>query len=208
MRNTLESCAAVGSAKSSTDMADAHWLSPALIAGNRFRLSSEQISLLSHNRRDINDLQPEMDGISAAASVVGLLQGAEKAINFISTAAEASSTVREVLAEASALQVIFYHLQDLILDFGDGSREDRKSMIYVDHLVAVLTGCVCAFNDLENVLGSLSVPSGIDLWSRAKWSFYDKDLGRILNNLQRHKSSLNTMMTIMTWFVTARCHQH
>jgi len=151
-----------------------------------------------------------MDGLSIAASVAGLLQVAAKVVNVISRAAEIRempSVVRNVLAEAYALQAIFHHLQDFILNFADGNHDDRKSMIYLEHLVATLTGCVCAFDQLEMVLeglnANLDVSSSLGLWDSAKWALKNQDLGRVLGDLQNHKSSLNLMLSIVTWFVLA-----
>jgi hypothetical protein len=150
-----------------------------------------------------------MDGLSVAASVVGLVQLSAKVIDvistFISTAAEAPKTARSVLTESKALQAIFHQLQDFILNSAE-EIDDRES-IYVEPLVATLTGCVCSFSELEKVLESLNTkPDGgflFRLWDSAKWALKDVDIGRILGDLQKHKSSLNLMMTAITWYVTA-----
>jgi hypothetical protein len=145
-----------------------------------------------------------MDGLSIAASIAGLVQIGAKIIDFISTAGEASTTARNVLAEAKALQAIFHQLQEFILTFEDGS-SDRKSMTSVNQLVATLTGCVCTFTDLVKVLENLNANwdagSALSLWRRTKWACKDRDLTRILSDLQNHKSSLNILLTIINWSV-------
>jgi hypothetical protein len=146
-----------------------------------------------------------MDGLSVGASVAGLVQVASKVVQFISTMSGASSTARNVLAEARSLQAILHQLQDFIIRFDQGLH-DQRSMIYVNQLVTTLTGCVCAFNDLEKVLDSLNTSHDasalLRLWCSAKWALKDPDLSRILGDLQKHKSSLNLMLTIITWLVT------
>jgi len=63
------------------------------------------------------------------------------------------------------------------------------------------------FSDLEKLLESLNPnPDAgllLRLWDGTKWALKDSDIGRILGNLQRHKSSLTPMMTIITWYVIA-----
>jgi hypothetical protein len=147
--------------------------------------------------------QPNMDGLSIAASVAGLVRLSTKAIDVISVAVGTSTVARNVLTEANSLKVILHLLQDLILDFTDGKTHDRTSMIYINQLVATLTGCVCAFTDLKNILDSLSSKPGQGLWGSVKWTFKDQDLARILCDLQTHKSSLNLMLMIITWWVAS-----
>jgi len=145
------------------------------------------------------------DGLSIAASVAGLIHVAEKVIRFISTMTDASSTTRSVLAEVHAFHAIFHQLQDFISNFSEGS-EARKSRIYVDQVVTILAGCVCAFSELEKELETLktdgSSSSGLNAWDSAKWARKYQNLGRILAELQRHKSSLNLMLSVYTWYIT------
>ncbi|KAF8535278.1 hypothetical protein BDD12DRAFT_912880 [Trichophaea hybrida] len=94
-----------------------------------------------------------MDSLSVATPIAGLVRVGAKAINLISTATEASSTARNVLLEAEALQAIFYQLQNFIFDFDDMG--DGKLEVNVDQLVTTLTGCVYSFTELEQKLESL-----------------------------------------------------
>jgi len=148
-----------------------------------------------------------MEGLAVAASVAGLVQVAAKAIDLISNTAGASSTARNVLTEVNALQAIFHQLQDFILD-SPKYKNDRKLMINVEQLVTTLTGCLCAFNDLEKVLENLKTTNTVvgpaaTLWRNAKWALVYTDVKRILGDLQMHKSSLNLMITIMTWYASS-----
>jgi len=150
-----------------------------------------------------------MDGLSVAASVAGLVQLSAKVISiistFISTTAGAPKTARSVLAESKVLRAIFHQLQDFILNSSE-EIDDRES-IYVEPLVATLTGCVCSFNKLEGVLESLNTKpdagSLLRLWDSTKWALKDSDISQILDDLQKHKSSLNLMMTTITWYIPA-----
>ncbi|KAI5850901.1 hypothetical protein BZA05DRAFT_453445, partial [Tricharina praecox] len=75
-----------------------------------------------------------MDPLSVAASVAGLLQAGAKVIGFLSTAIDAPSTVRNVLAEVQALHGIFRQLDDFIVNFAQQSMT-RKSRIAIDDLM-------------------------------------------------------------------------
>jgi hypothetical protein len=150
-----------------------------------------------------------MDGLSVAASVAGLVQLSAKVISiistFISATAGAPKTARSVLAESAALQAIFHQLQDFILNSSE-EIDDRES-IYVEPLVATLTGCVCSFNELEEVLESLNTKpdagSLLRVWDSTKWARKCSDIDRILGDLQKHKSSLNLMIATITWYIPA-----
>jgi hypothetical protein len=146
-----------------------------------------------------------MDGLSVAASVAGLVQLTAKVVDCISATADASRVARNMLAEVNALHALFDRLQHFILNFED-TIDDQRSMINVHQLVAILTGCVCAFSELDKILENLHTDrvTGLrSLWISAKWALKDQDLHRILGYLQNHKSSLALMLTIITWFVTA-----
>ncbi|KAA8913149.1 hypothetical protein FN846DRAFT_886829 [Sphaerosporella brunnea] len=153
-----------------------------------------------------------MDGISAAASssVVGLLQVATKVVAVLSTMIDAPSLARNVLTETNSLIAIFHQLQTLLSNLSAGHRpgnnEERKSMLQVDQIVAALTGCVYAFSELEECLDSVTISDNYDdvdderrsltLWDRARWAEKERDLRRLLGNLEMHKSSLKLMLTI------------
>lgn len=140
-----------------------------------------------------------MDGLSVAASVAGLLQISTKVISFVSTIADAPSIARSVSDEVIALNIIFRQLEDFISGLMKG-KPGRGSMLLVDQLVTALTGCVCAFTELEHELEGLESDS-VSLWDRARWAQKDSNLRRIVGDLEKSKSSLNLMLTIHTWFV-------
>ncbi|KAA8913147.1 hypothetical protein FN846DRAFT_183551 [Sphaerosporella brunnea] len=139
-----------------------------------------------------------MDGLSVAASVAGLLQVTTKIIGFLSTMSDAPSLARHVQEQTAALTAIFHQLDDFITGAERPERKGRKAMIYVNQIVATLTGCVCAFSELEECLASVTISQrrGLTLWDRAKWAAKEGDIQRLLQNLEQHKSSLSLMLTI------------
>jgi hypothetical protein len=62
----------------------------------------------------------------------------------------------------------------------------------------VLTGCVCAFSELDRELDGLKT-SNINVWDRAKLAAKEAGFNRMIVALQSHKLSLNAMLTIYNW---------
>jgi len=143
-----------------------------------------------------------MDLISVAASVAGLLQVGAKVIGFLSSVADAPTFVRHVLTEVRALRIIFRRLQTFIANSGSYD-QDHASQVDIDDLVAILTGCVCSFSELDDVLDGCDSGSGdangprLNLWDRARWATKEQDLIRILRILQSHKTSLSLLLSML-----------
>jgi len=145
-----------------------------------------------------------MAALSVVASVAGLLHIGAKVIEFLSTAADAPSTARNVLAEVKALDNIFRQLEEFIDNFADQSMAG-KSRINVEDLVVTLTGCVCTYSELDRELERLRTDddprSRFGIWDSGKWAANDSDIAKILRNLQMHKASLNLLLSLYTWLV-------
>lgn len=146
-----------------------------------------------------------MEPISLVTVVPGLLKICAEFIAFISTAVDAPSTARDVVAEVQAMLGIFRLLNNFIVHFDEQS-VDQKSRIRADDLLFVLTDCVCTFSKLDKVLGSLKTDvdnpkSTFSAWDRLKWAAKDGDIAKILQRFQSQKTSLNTLLSVHTWLV-------
>ena len=145
-----------------------------------------------------------MGSISLAVSLCGLIEACKQVIRFISSAADrdAPQTARNMLCEAQTLQVIFRQLQELVSDRGQ-QNISRRERIYLDDLVATLTGCVCVFSELDGALEGLDTGNGQNLtaWDKTKWAAKEESIEKILRNLQMNKSSLQWMLSIYLRFV-------
>ncbi|KAI5842338.1 ankyrin repeat-containing domain protein [Tricharina praecox] len=146
-----------------------------------------------------------MDGLSIASAVVGLLQASLKIIGFVSKVADAPIIARDLLVEVRAMRIILHQLHTFIdncSDYDDCSDydEDDRSQVDLEDLVTILTGCVCAFSELDAVLDRY--PTGddprFDLWDRVRWATKEKELTRIVRNLQSHKTSVSGLLSIVT----------
>ena len=83
----------------------------------------------------------------------------------------------------------------------------RGERIYLDDLVATLTGCVCVFSELDGALESLGaqddiVGRNLNVWDKTKWAVKEESIEKSLRNLQMNKSSLQWMLSIYLGFVT------
>ncbi|KAI5777248.1 hypothetical protein EDC01DRAFT_410401 [Geopyxis carbonaria] len=148
-----------------------------------------------------------MDPLSISASVVGLLGITAKMANFlqgfISATVDAPDSMRGVLSEAESMRAIFEQLQ-WFLAARIQTQKDRTSMILVDHLVTALTGCVMTFDRLQCELESFFDQQNGDksignrlLWDRLRWATKETTIKKHVTDLQKHKSTLSLMLTIL-----------
>ena len=148
-----------------------------------------------------------MEPIPLAASIFGLIDAGKNAIRFIASMADAPQPAQNVLREVQTLQTIFRRLQKLISD-RDQQCMSRREKICLDDLVATLTGCVCVFSELDVALERLGALDGLivgrnsTVWDKTKWAATEESIQKILVNLQMNKISLQSMLSIYSWFVT------
>jgi hypothetical protein len=139
-----------------------------------------------------------MDGISVAASIIGLLQAAAAVGKIVSAMSTAPSIATTVHVEAKSIAAILYQLQPFLLEEVEIS-EERGRMIYADQLLTPIAGCIYGFSEREKQLKGLEEEGTQKLMTRAKWALKEKALRNTLRNLQSHKVSLNLALTIIVW---------
>ncbi|KAF8544107.1 hypothetical protein BDD12DRAFT_801465 [Trichophaea hybrida] len=141
-----------------------------------------------------------MDGISVVTSVAGLLQVGTKIAGFISSMTDTPSLASNIRHQTEALIAIFSQMQEFLTNSSQPGNESRKSMPHINQIVAALTGCVCAFSELEKELESVQRPReqtmGLTLWDSVLWTQKDQTFQRLLKDLEGHKSSLTLMLMI------------
>ena len=141
-----------------------------------------------------------MGSLSVAVAVEGLLQITANVIGFLLDAHDAPTVARDLLSEVQAMQLIFEQLRRFVHRFADHDRQ-RVSRIDVDGLVAVLTGCVCTFSEIDGLLENCNAGdrevSQLNLWDRAKWAAKTGDITRLVGKLQCYKSSLTLLFAML-----------
>lgn len=149
------------------------------------------------------------DPLSIAASVAGLLAVSSKVIFGLTTFASAimhtPKSLQRVVAEVGAVNCILGEVQRLVSWRSDEERPNnpRLGSIQLDHLVTTLAGCVLIFSELEkhidDLVGAESGSKPRILWERISWTRKEERIGKLMDDLHRHKTSLNLMLTIIQW---------
>lgn len=144
------------------------------------------------------------DPLSIAAGVIGVVTAAAQIssilINFTKSTIAAPRQAQVVLTEVSHISAILSQLQSYLfgLDFPDRS---RTSLLKVDKLVTVISGCVLTFSELEKLLDEFKT-EGLDVLDRLKWVRKESAIMSLIQRLQNHKASLSLVLSILNGFVT------
>lgn len=161
------------------------------------------------------------DPLSIASGIVGLITAAGKLASiigdFVQNTKDAPSLATGIMTELIALKTIFHAVQKMMLDDDTGALDEtRLSMISVNDLRLALMGCICVMDSLEREICGLNVnhvngrmqkatsqtgPSRQTVAIKLKWGLKTSTLKNILNDLQRHKLTLNLMLTTINWSV-------
>jgi hypothetical protein len=141
-----------------------------------------------------------MDPLSVAASLVGLLAAGGKIISLLSkvtSVTDAPVLAREALTELNDISTALQHLQDFVTGATVVPAE-RRQHVFLEHLVASLTGCVTTYSELEKIVDSLKIgSSNMGVFDRVWWAVKENEIKSIVQRLQNHKSSLNLMLSIL-----------
>ena len=143
-----------------------------------------------------------MDPLSVSASIIGITTAAVQVSRllktFIDGANGASSSARGVLREVTGIYVCLNQLQGFLTGIEEAARS-RRSLIMVEQVIIVFTDCVSIFSELEQTLESLKTGEHMRLIDRVKWASRETAISKLLTRLQASKTSLNFMLTILTW---------
>ena len=148
--------------------------------------------------------QAIMDGISVAASILGLVGAAAKitlCLNALVTSVKmAPKLAQGVLLEVSDVSICLSQLQRLLLEMETRSRP-QEHLIMIEQLVIVLSNCVSIFSELEEILESLDLTSStpISKIKIARWLHRQQSISTLLIRLQASKQSLTLIVTTLNW---------
>ena len=144
------------------------------------------------------------DPLSVSAGVIGILSAAahvsKKVFDFIQKTKDTPEQAQATLTEVSDVRGILLHCQTLINDT-ESSCSPGASLVLVEHVVVVLTGCLMTFSELETILEDLEAKDELDTINRMRWARKERDIAKILRKLQNQKISLGLMVTILGWWV-------
>ena len=146
------------------------------------------------------------DPLSIAAGVIGVVTAAAQITllltNFTKSIIAAPQQARVVLAEVSDISVILSQLQSYLLGL-DSPNSSRTSLLKVEKVVTIVSGCVLTFSELERLLDELKTED-LDVLDSLKWTRKESAIVCLIQRLQNHKASLSLILNILNGFVPHR----
>ena len=159
------------------------------------------------------------DPLSITSAIAGLLtltgKIASTARALCSAVNDAPASIRQIEGEMSDLNSVFCQVQLFIGGSTKVPKKSRLNDISLRDLMATLSGCVLTFSALDKKLsdvadlreagghsGTTSASgnkAGL-LVEKIKWALWkEAEAERLVEDLQRHKLSLNLMLNIIQW---------
>ena len=142
------------------------------------------------------------DPLSIASGVVGIVMAAvhisKILTKFTKSTIAAPQQANVVLTEVSDIGVILSHLQSFLLGL-DTSDRSRTSLLKVEKVVTIVSGCVLTFSELEKLLDEMET-GDMDILDRFKWARKESVIVGLIQRLQNHKASLSLILNILNGF--------
>ena len=142
-----------------------------------------------------------MDPLSASANVLGLSAAARRVTLVLVTAVkgikDAPRQVQAVLTEVTEITLILSQMQSF-LNGETAVTKTGASLVLVEQVIVVLSGCVIMFSELESVLDDLKTECHLDAIDGMRWARNDSIITGTIQRLQNRKASMNLMLTILS----------
>ena len=143
------------------------------------------------------------DPLSITAGIFGIITATAHIslllTKFTKSVIAAPQQAHVVLTEVSDIGQILSQLQSFILEPSLADRS-RTSLLKVEKVVTVVSGCVLTFSELEKLLDSLR-REDLDALDRLKWAKKQSAIDGLIQRLQNHKASLSLVFNILNGFV-------
>lgn len=134
--------------------------------------------------------------LSVAAGIAGALIAAKKISSILrdvkSRGKDAPRQAATLLDEVRGTTEVLASMQPLLSNQGLEDRS-RTRVLKIELILAVLTGCVATYSELQELVEFLKRDS-IGTLDRAKWMIKEATLSAIAVRLQTHQSSLNLIV--------------
>ena len=144
------------------------------------------------------------DPLSIAAGVVGLVTAAAHIsitlTKFTRSTIAAPQQAQVVLVEVNDISAILSHLQSFLLGLNAPDRL-RTSLLKVEKVVTIVSGCVSTFSELEKLLDEMKTEN-LDILDRLWWARKESAIVDLIRRLQNHKASLSLVLNILNGFVS------
>ncbi|CAF9943492.1 MAG: hypothetical protein ALECFALPRED_000492 [Alectoria fallacina] len=139
------------------------------------------------------------DPLSIAAGIVGVVTAVAQISallsKFTKSTVAAPRQAQEVLAEVSDVGEILSDLQSFLLGL-DLPDRSRTSLLKVEKVVTIVSGCVLTLSELEKLLDELKTED-LDVLDCLKWARKEQAISGLIQRLQNHKASLSLVLNIL-----------
>lgn len=139
------------------------------------------------------------DPLSVAAGVVGIITAAahisSMLTKFTKNIKDAPEQAHVILTDVTDTSRILSHLQVFVLDTGSVS-QSRTCLLQIESVVAIVTGCVATFSELQRLLESIRTDE-MTVLDRLKWTRDESSIRALGTRLQTHKVSLSLMLGVL-----------
>ena len=144
-----------------------------------------------------------MDPLSVSASIIGVLGAAAKVSSVLTTFVQsvrgAPKLAQNVLSDVNGVSAVLTQLQLFLLGKTIPSKSGA-SLVLVEQVIVALQESVKVFSELEDALGTSARDGDMSLLDRVKWTMKESKIADIQERLQRSKSTLFEMLTVLQWF--------
>lgn len=143
-----------------------------------------------------------MDPLSIIASVTGILAVVAKVTTTMTTVfknmKKCPASAQSILREIADLGACMGQVQAFLL--GDQEADQsRMQLLMVEQLVVALSHSVLTMSELDKFIDSLKMTQSFSARARTRWTREEQTIAGILIRLQASKSTLNLMLTTLTW---------
>lgn len=139
-----------------------------------------------------------MDPLSITAAVVGLLTAAGKVNSLLEgllSVRNSPTTIKDAQNEVRHSEIALRSIQRLLQRLDTAS--PRRGMIQVDDLRVTLADAMLAFSEFQKMLERMVIRTRVR--AAISWAKYSKQLDENLKRIERYKSSLIIMLSILQW---------
>ena len=90
---------------------------------------------------------------------------------------------------------ILSHLQSFLLG-NELSDASRTSLLKLDQVMTILSGCVLTFSELERILDEMKIEDMV-MVDCMKWARKETAIKGLIQRLQNHKASLSLILNVL-----------
>jgi hypothetical protein len=139
-----------------------------------------------------------MDQLQVTSSITGIIAAAMQVSKSPRQIKDAPASIIAVLTEVDHIKIIFLALQRF-LDKATRLSGGRAALIQLEDVVVLLTQAVLVFSDLESLVSPISNGEKTSYPVRLTWTRIQGGVMGLVNQLQRHKTSLILLLQIVQW---------